>query len=162
MSGPMSLNEVHALAALGYYLFPVKEGQKKPPLITRFYERATRNPAQLTAWFNQFPGCNWAISTDRFDQDGVTYGLLVVDVDVDVEAGKDGFQTVLQHELEGRAFPPTRTHSTPRGGRQYIYTVPEAVPQGAHTLGPNVDTRSFHGYIMAPGSRTEKGVYDVV
>lgn len=162
MSGPMTLQMVFALAARGFYLFPVTKGKKKPPLITKFYERATRDHAQLTAWFHQFPGCNWAISTDRFDKDGVTVALLVIDVDVDPETGKSGHETMLQHELEGRELPPTRTHSTPRGGRHYIYYVYEAVPQGSNVLGPGVDVRSYHGYIMAPGSRTEKGVYDVV
>jgi hypothetical protein len=127
------------LAALGFWIIPVRPG-KKTPAITMWQQRATRNEATLREWF-QYNTYAVGIYAGKFGDDGA---LLIVDVDK--KSAKDGDWTILD---EGYDFPTTRTHKTPSGGRHLIYKVPAAVKQGVNVLGPGLDIRSKGGYIVA-------------
>lgn len=135
-----------ALAAQGFYVFPLLPGSKLPPKGVSWMRRATRDADRIRALF-----CgdeNIGIATGVF---GDGEALLVVDVDN--KGGKRGNETVLNLEIQGHAFPPTLESRTPTGGRHLFYRVPVAVRQGVENIGPGIDTRSSGGYVVAPGSR---------
>ncbi len=60
--------------------------------------------------------------------------------------------------LESNSLPDTLKSKTPSGG-YHIFLKGEAVPNGVDVLGPGVDVRSDHGYVVAPGSKTDVGPY---
>lgn len=141
------------LAAAGFHVFPLEDGTKVPA-IDGFPARATRDEAQIRAWWTcPLTGAeltrNVGISTSRFGADSA---LLVVDIDV--KDGRDGETIAGTLDL-----PPTWETRTPSGGRHLIYVVDAPVPQGANVFGPGVDIRSRGGFIVGPGSKTSKGEY---
>lgn len=146
------LTSALALAADGFFVFPLKPKQKTPAF-EGWQQLATRDAATIREWWSR-RDYNVGIFTTRF---GNGKALLVIDVDVKGE--HNGEETLLRLELEGQAFPPTREQITPTGGRHLIYVVNEPVKQGAHVLGPGIDIRSRGGYIVGPGSVTKKGEY---
>ena len=132
----------------GFRLFPVSANKKSPPLIRDFENQASFDVAQLKAWARKWPGCNWAIATG--------HGLLVVDVDM----SRGGGETIAK-VIAGHPLPATLEQATPSGGAHLIYRVAQSVKQGVDVLGPGVDIRSRGGYIVAPGSVTERGRYEL-
>ncbi len=137
------------LAAMGFYVFPLKEG-KKLPAVRDFTEVAVNDPDDVKKfWYDSILGFehpfNIGIATTRF-QDG---GLLVVDVDN--KRDKTGSATVMGLELQNFIFPKTLTQKTPSGGYHYIYKVKEAIKQTTN-LYPGIDTRSKGGLIVGAGS----------
>lgn len=144
------LDAALALAADGFWLFPLKPEQKKPAH-KGWQAEATRDPEQLRAWFGDF---NIGIFTGRFEDAGA---LLVVDVDQ--KEGKDGTAEIFRLELDGFDLPTTRVHHTPTGGRHLFYRVDEALKQGANVLGRGLDIRSRGGFVVGPGSSTKDGEY---
>lgn len=112
-----------ALAARGFYVFPVKAGAKQPPLVP-FKEAATRDETQIKRWWGEYPDHNIGIYTGKFGDDEA---LLVIDVDV--KGDKDGNASIIGLELEGHDFPATYEQNTPTGGRHLVYRVPGAVKQ---------------------------------
>lgn len=147
------------LAKEGFFVFPLVPGSKLP-LVDEFYARATRNPEMIRKFwvdpvFNLAQPYNVGISTTTYG-DGQE-ALLVVDIDTK----KNGEDTLLLLELEGKEFPPTREHLTPTGGKHLFYRVSEQLSQGVDELGMGVDTRAYHGYVAAPGSEVPAGVYSV-
>lgn len=149
-----------ALAAQGFHVFPVIEGNKLP-LIEKWQDRATRDADQIRRWWvdpvmGWDQGHNIGICTTRFGDDEA---LIVVDVDN--KNGKCGDDEILRLELEGFDLPPTRTQGTPTGGRHLVYRHPEPVRQGANVLGDGLDIRSRGGFIVGAGSTVAAGTYDV-
>lgn len=142
------------LAALGFYVFPIVAGRKDPPALKGWQDAATRDEDRIREWWFLDPDFNIGIFTGRF---GENRALLVVDVDV--KGGKNGFEELLRHELEGRELPQTRSHSTATGGRHLFFSVPTPVRQGANVIGPGLDIRSQGGYVVAPGSCLPAGTY---
>lgn len=151
-----------ALAEKGFWIFPLVGGAKVPA-VDAFPKRATTNPNQILAWW-QDPVFGWeqdyniGISTSNFGANGEA--LLVVDVDN--KEGKTGDADILKLELDGLVLPETFTQTTPTGGRHLVYRVPEAVKQGTGVLGPSVDTRSRGGYIVGADSQVDAGKYDFI
>jgi len=143
-----------ALAADGFYVFPLLAGQKVPGRGMRFKELATRDREQIHAWWNGQPDANIGIYTGRF---GDNQALVVVDVDV--KKGKDGRDSLVVLELDGCDFPETRTQQTPSGGHHQIYFHSEPLRQGVDVLGPGLDIRSRGGFVVAGGSAVPAGLY---
>lgn len=134
-----------ALAARGFYVFPIKEGAKHPPLWKNWPGRATINPAEIDKW----------PSTANI---GIHCAGLVV-LDVDVRSGGDASLATLDLEY---GLPPTLTTRTPTGGRHLFYRLPDGHPgvsNGANKLGPGIDVKSTNGYVVAPGSEVPAGRY---
>jgi hypothetical protein len=147
------LDHALALAAAGFHVFPIVAGKKKPPRV-KFKGWATRDPAAIRAHWAGDPDDNIGIFTGRYADNEA---LIVVDVDD--KNGKRGSDEVLRLELEGCDLPATRTHTTPSGGRHLVYRCAEPVRQGVDLLGSGLDIRSRGGFIVAPGSSVDAGVY---
>ncbi|MGV9389891.1 bifunctional DNA primase/polymerase [Streptomyces olivaceus] len=129
-------------------------GHRKPE------QRATTNPDLIhTTWAHR--SYNVGIATGPA-------GLLVVDLDVckpeEPEGAPDG-ATSLQAlcERAAQAVPTTYRVRTARGGEHLYFTAPAGVRLkcSANRLGPHIDTRAWGGYVVAPGSTTTDGAYEV-
>jgi hypothetical protein len=163
-----------AAAEHGWHVFPLHPGSKHPS-INRWEQRATTNPDRITSFWTQSPEHNTAIATGPS-------GLVVVDLDM---AGADhassaglsmwgasesvtsGAQVlaVLASEV-GAGVPETHTVATPSGGTHLYYRHPPGLDRElrstAGTIGPLVDSRAHGGYVVAPGSLTERGAYELI
>lgn len=66
-------------------------------------------------------------------------------------------------ERAGQAVPTTYRVRTPSGGEHLYFTAPSGIRLGntAGRLGPLIDTRAHGGYVVAPGSTTPAGTYEV-
>ncbi|MEU5075673.1 bifunctional DNA primase/polymerase [Streptomyces asoensis] len=122
-------------------------------------QRATTDPALIhAAWANR--PYNVGIATGPA-------GLLVIDLDPakpeEPEGAPDG-ATSLQAlcERAGQALPDTYRVRTARGEHLY-FTAPTGMRLkcSVDRLGPHIDTRAWGGYVVAPGSTTPDGTYEV-
>lgn len=139
----------------GFYVFPLEVNGKKP-LIMDFPNKASRDPVTIQDWWRG-RNYNIGIYTGKFRDNEA----LVV-VDVDDKAGKNGSQTLLSLDMDGKEFPKTMEQSTPSGGRHLIYQSTYACKQGVEVLGNGLDIRSHGGYIVAPGSEIDGKPYALV
>jgi hypothetical protein len=132
----------------------------KLPATREGWHVATDDPAQIAEWQRINPDFNWAIATGPS-------GLFVIDVD---PQGLDYWHKLLERdhvicEAVGKAFQVR----TPRGGL-HIYFRGEG-PSTASRIAEGIDTRGgirkdgkiiSGGYVLLPGSRTEKGSYEAL
>jgi hypothetical protein len=137
---PLVLEHALACAARGWRVHPCRA---KRALLSGWPERASTTPAQLAAWWREYPDANIGIAT------GPESGLLVLDVDGDPD-----------ELLADRPRPRTPTQQTGGGGWQYLYRFPPALAEARTTRAgvlPGVDTRGRGGYIIAPPSLHPSG-----
>lgn len=141
------------LAEQGFRVFPLVP-LGKTPAVEHPFQVATSDPARADRM--------WAPVLGAPDERNVGLatgdGLLVVDVDM--KPGQDGARSLFALDMQG-LVPETRTVRTPSGGLHLYYQVPAGcrVANSVSKLAPNVDVRAENGYVVAPGSVTEKGVY---
>jgi len=150
------LNQAHpghvalACAALGWRVIPLRRDTKKPAL-NAWPERATTDRDEIIDWFadgGPFAGCVCGIATGR------ETGFFVVDVDVRHQDGANGFETLAELERQHGALPRTFTVQTGSGGQhRYLrYPADREVATKAKILGRGLDTRGWHGQVVAPGT----------
>ncbi|MGW0703915.1 bifunctional DNA primase/polymerase [Streptomyces sp. NPDC002867] len=123
-------------------------------------ERATTDPELIRAAWEHRP-YNVGIATGPA-------GLLVIDLDPvkaeEPEGAPDGAASLQALcERAGQVLPDTYRVRTARGEHLY-FTAPTGVRLkcSANRLGPHIDTRAWGGYVVAPGSTTPDGTYEVV
>ncbi len=137
----INLNDLaKALIAKGVSIIPV--GKNKIPLISwkEFQERRA-TPDEVDLWFKNYPNAQLGIVTGKISDLSV----------VDIENGGDP------------SFLPSNTTivKTGGGGWHYYYKYsPEASTKAR--IRPLVDLRSDGGYVVAPGSVSEKGEYTII
>lgn len=131
-----------AWSARGFRVFPVIAGDKRPA-IKDYATYATTDAAQITKWWVKNPEYNV----------GVHCRDLCV-IDVDVKGGKPGLANFFDLDIES----DTLAVKTPSGGWHYYYTATNT-DNSAGRLDAGLDTRSHHGYVLAPGSETPEGRY---
>lgn len=162
-------------AVRGWPVFPLRPGDKRPALHgeascprtgvcatghRKWEQRATTNLRLISmAWENR--PFNVGIATGPA-------GLVVVDLDMpkdkssaDTPCGVTTFKALC--ERAGQTVPATLTVRTASGGRHLYFKAPAGVrlTNSAGTLAPLVDTRAWGGYVVAPGSTTPAGSYEV-
>ncbi|WP_327691642.1 bifunctional DNA primase/polymerase [Streptomyces sp. NBC_00461] len=173
------LNAALTAAARGWYVHPLRPGAKGSALHgeracpragecadghMKWEQRSTTNPARIRrAW--SAGAFNVGIATGPS-------GLVVVDLDVpkdqkgkdssDAPDGATSFAALC--ERAGQPIPLTHTVRTPSGGLHLYYAVAPEVRlfNTARTVAPNVDTRAWGGNIVAAGSTTPQGDYEVI
>ncbi|MGW0564144.1 bifunctional DNA primase/polymerase [Streptomyces sp. NPDC003016] len=163
-------------AERGWHVFPLRPGDKRPALHgetacqglgdcagghRKWEDRATTDPDRIRrAWADR--PFNIGIATGPS-------GLVVVDLDMpkpnssaDTPCGVTTFKALC--ERSGQAVPTTYRVRTASGGHHLYFTAPPGIRLGntAGTLAPLVDTRAWGGYVVAAGSTTTTGAYEVV
>ena len=91
---------------------------------------------------------------------GISTNALLV-ADLDRKDGKDGVAAWRPLVRELGLPEITVTAKTPTGGQHRFYKLPngDKARNSVGELGDGVDTRGWHGYVVAPGSRVEAGEY---
>jgi len=143
-----------AYAARGYAVFPLTRGAKVPAISKEKGGRgaldATTDPAQIRAWWAEYPGSNIGITAGAS-------GLLLVDVDN--KNGRDGF-TAWETLRALRPFDDTTPHVwTPNRGKHLYFAAPPGVRlrNTDDELGPGIETKANGKYCVAPPSRLADG-----
>ena len=147
-----------AWAARGFPVFPLMPNSKKPAYGEAWYDYATTDPDKIRSyWIDPVlrTEYDWNIGTD-------CTGRVVVDIDekwyVDNRTGeqrkKDGYNQYLQL---GGSFD-TLVIKTPSGGYHCYFEGPDSANVN---IAQDIEIRSHHGYVVAPGS-TIDGVPYVV
>lgn len=133
-------------AGRGFRVFPLRVGGKKPAFKDQDWTQlATTDPEIITAWWSM-ADYNVGVLTD---------GLIVVDIDM--KNGNDGMKSYIDLDLP----LDTLITKTPTGGRHAYFSGPDR-QNSAGRLGPGLDVRGFHGYVVAPGSHIPSlGRYEV-
>jgi Bifunctional DNA primase/polymerase, N-terminal len=150
-------------ASLGWRVLPVRYSPSlKKPALKKWPELATIDPRVITDWWDvngDFPGCQVGIATGRES------GIWVLDIDA---KKANGFATLLDR-YSVRDRPQTFIVRTPSAGEHWYFAYPpngREISTRAHKLGsryglgPGLDTRGHHGYVMAP-HQNQLG-YDVI
>jgi len=136
------LEEALRLAALGYPVFPLRPGDKRP-LTRHGYKDATTNEAQLRAWWSQYPDANIGIAT------GKASGLVVLDID----PRHGGDEALAALEAAHGAIDRSVMARTGGQGTHIYFRAPEdGLRNSAGRLGKGLDVRGDGGYIVAPTS----------
>src|SRR5262245_59294449 len=125
-------------ADLGYPVFPLRAGTKKPLTEHGFFD-ATTDPGQIERWWVESPAANVGLATN---------GLVVVGVD---GAANRWLADEPERQLE---LPRAPTARTPRGGSHHLFRQPAGKGWRCTTggLAPKVDTRADGGYLVLPPS----------
>ncbi|QKZ24992.1 bifunctional DNA primase/polymerase [Streptomyces chartreusis] len=163
-------------AERGWYVFPLRPGDKLPALHgetscthtgdcagghAKWEQRATRDPERIrTTWWHT--PYNVGIATGPSN-------LLVVDLDMPKHKGSsdapDGAATFRALcERAGHPVPDTYRVRTASGGTHLYFTTPHRLrlTNTARTIGELVDTRGWGGYVVAAGSVTPAGGYEAL
>lgn len=149
---PSTLDYALAHAARGCRVFPLEANGKKPA-IKNWLKEATLDPAQIYIWFRSTTPRNIGIATGE--------GLLVIDIDV--KGGVDGYETTARMEAKnGEQIPPTFIVATPSGGCHLYFNCPTDKANSIGKLGPGIDSRGHHGYVVAAGSTIDGESYNVI
>jgi hypothetical protein len=159
-----------------WYVIPLRHMDKRPAGHAEKYcpgtgrcidghrtpeQRATTNVDLLTAAWTHEP-YNVGIATGPS-------GLLVVDLDTlkpqEPKGTPDGvanFSALC--ERADQAVPETYRVRTARGGQHLYFTQPPGarLHNTAGSLAKKIDTRGWGGYVVAPGSITPDGAYEVI
>ncbi len=143
----------------GCKVFPCVPNGKEPAT-KQGWHIASNDPAQIAEWKSVNPDFNWAVATGPS-------GLFVIDVDPN---GLDWWGKLLERDAAIRgAVDRAFQVRTPRGGL-HVYFKGEG-PSTASRIADGIDTRGgIHrdgkivsgGYVLLPGSKTDKGAYSAL
>ncbi|WP_406303799.1 bifunctional DNA primase/polymerase [Streptomyces sp. NBC_00885] len=160
----------------GWFVIPLRPGDKPPALHgerrcnrtgecasghRKWEQRATTDRERIERCWAAGP-FNVGIATGPS-------GLVVVDLDLpkptdsaDTPDGVTTFEALC--ERAGQPLPTTRTVRTASGGQHLYFTTPPGIrlPSSKDKLGPKIDTRAWGGQVVAPGSTTPAGTYEVI
>lgn len=132
-------------AEMGFAVFPIIPRSKKP-VTEHGFKNASKDTIQIEKWWSANPNYNIGIATGQ-----MSGGLVVIDLDVDKEKGKDGYATLKTWEREHDNLPETWRSITGRGGYHLFYRDSET-HKCAQNLYEDIDIRGDGGYIIAPPS----------
>ena len=139
-------------AERGWAVFPVSKA--KIPLTENGFKDATTDKATILNWFSQYTGANIGIATGS-----MSGGLVIIDVDIDENAGKFGNDSLDEWcEKNGCFFSETLTATTGRGGKHYYFQSSEPFGCKVGAL-KDVDIRGEGGYVVVPPSKHKNGMF---
>lgn len=133
----------------GLRLLPGEPDKKKPYITSgEGFGMASSDPAQLRAWWKQFPDATILCATGPSK-------LVVIDADVYKDGGVEAFKTIFTQE---HPMPRTPVALTPRGGVQVFFRAPEGVTirSSQGIAAPTVDIRARGGLVVLPPSQGRK------
>jgi hypothetical protein len=129
----------------GWLVFPCKPWPDKSPYTDHGWQDASRDPAQITKWWNCWPDALVGLPT------GVT---TVVVLDIDAKKGSNGFWT-LADDFEIYDLPETPQVFTPSGGVHLYFDAEGRSFRGTvgakgRGIGSGLDWRSDRNYVILP------------
>ena len=138
-------------AAIGYarrgLAIIALEPRKKKPSFEHGLKDATTCLPDIREWWDAYPDDNVAIATGR-----VSGNIGVIDIDVDDDSGKDGYDFLRAWERTHGELPETWAVKTARGGQHLYYRFEGSVPPNTANEEIGIDFRGEGGYVMAPPS----------
>lgn len=145
MTQQLGYEEALQYAKRGWHVVPILKGEKRP-VMDAWQDEATTDEGIIERWWKNPRVQGVGIVT------GPKSGLFVLDVDVD--DGKWGDETLQDLEAKHGQLPETLEVITGSGGRHYYFRWPEGVDvrNSAGQLGPGLDIRGQGGQVIAPGS----------
>ena len=160
MQAPFNgLSIARDLAARGYKVFPLKPGSKAPANANGFKSATSDSDAWHDAtglWWADTT-CNVGIATGVEHPNGGY--LTVVDLDRHPD-GPDGVESWAHWCSEHTALPPTMCVKTPQNGLHLYFLSPIPLPTRGN-IRPGIDVKGEGGYVVAPGSITDHGRYEL-
>lgn len=133
-------------AKYGLAVFPIIPRDKRP-ITQNGFKDATTDTNKIKEWWSIHPDANIGIATG--DMSG---GLVVIDMDIDVETDKNGYHSfndfIKEHYL---IIPDSWQSITGRGGYHLFFKASFPVNSRIGWL-DGVDVRANGGYIVAPPS----------
>lgn len=132
-------------AARGWPIFPC---DSKKPIITGWQESASINPDQIRKWWQRWPNAKIGYAVPK--------NVVVIDVDINHDAGKFGDESKADWEEANGAFPDTVQSLTGGGGQQYFFKTDQPVKNKVGLL-PSVDVRAAGGLAILPPSLHKSG-----
>lgn len=131
---------------MGLRIFPCNG---KVPATAHGCKDATSDLEQVAEWWSGNSGYNIGIATGN--------GIVVLDVDIDHDAGKYGDETLKALEQEHGPLPDTWTCLTGGGGIHYYFSCDDPALTVGTSIAPGLDFRGAGGYVIAPPSRHASG-----
>jgi hypothetical protein len=147
------LDHALALAKRGFKVFPLIEGGKLPA-IQNYPAKATTDADAIARWFGADPVTGWEKDLNI----GVLTGGDLAVLDVDNKNGVDGNDSLDRLTIV-EDLPSTFQVETPSGGRHLYFRVSAETRNSAAKLGPGLDVRGRHGFVVAPGSTIDGKPY---
>ncbi len=135
-------------ARFGLRVFPCKP-KGKAPATAHGCKDASADPGQIAAWWDGAYLYNVAIATGG--------GIVVLDVDVNHNAGKYGDETLAELERQHGPLPETWMCLTGGGGIHYYFACDDPALTVGTGFAPGLDYRGAGGYVIAPPSTHESG-----
>ena len=139
------LNAALDYAEHGFAVFPLV-AQGKEPATEHGLKDATTDPDKIREMFQKRPFSNIGMACGSQSN-----GVLVVDIDIDDETGKDGIRSLKEWEHEHGALPDTAMTLTGRGGNHYLYRS-TGPTRSRIACKEGIDIRADGAYIVLPPS----------
>lgn len=162
-----NLNRALRWAELGVAVFPCHEKdsfegtvpkRRKAPRTTHGFKDATTEISVITSWWTENP--DHLVGLVAGDK------LVILDIDMDAEKGKDGWSSIFDQNLD---IPDTFHTTTPSKGSHYFFRHPDGVllsplqdvslPSGIKL--DAVDRRSGGSYVIAWSEEIPKSIEDL-
>ena len=105
---------------------------------------ATTDRDQIRIWWSKYPEANIGIATGG--------GLVVLDVDIDHDAGKYGDESLASLEEEHCPLPESWEVITGRRGRHIYFRCDDPLLTVGSNIREGIDYRGAGGYVVAPPS----------
>lgn len=139
----MNFRDAAALyVSLGWRIFPLEPGSKRPFLGSRGVLEATDDAALIDAWHAREPASNIAIACGAS-------ALMVVDLD----PRNHCWQTISRWEAERKVLPMTVHSQTRSNGLHLYFALEKPLPEGwKRKLSGGIDIQTGNKYVVAPPS----------
>lgn len=125
----------------GWQVFPLQARQKTP--LVKWADVATSDERMAVGWWDNDPDANIGIACGRRS------GIVVLDID----AGKDGYESMQALVEEYGQLPETPIAKTGGGGEHIFFKHPGIeIRNSAGKLGAGLDIRGDGGYVVAAPS----------
>ncbi len=131
----------------GRPVFPGIPGEKIPA-IKDPYSHFTLDEKQVLTWWDENPEYNILLPMGVEIEPGKFIGA----IDFDLKDNRNGFETAEKLALIGLEFPETLEQLTPNNGIHKIYLFDFPIGNGVNLIGPGIDHRGYHGFVVGSGS----------
>lgn len=139
------VDDALALATKGFFVFPLRPGAIFTGPGTPGPSEATRDPGQIIEWWTETPDANIGIATDA------TADVLVIEVNYSI-----GEESLRALEARRGPLPETLQASWGDQSRQLYFRYPAELESIKGSLGKNLGSSTYRGYIVAPPSIVHK------